>query len=508
MSTTTPPHSLRTSPEPDPVPDRPRGAPPLDGTAAGQPLRRDGDLLLSGRAEFLDDISPTGLVHAAILRSPHPHARILSVDTSAAEALPGVRAVLTGEQAVDLATPMPAFFDPAIVGCRTAEFRCLAVDTVRWVGQPVAAVAAESLADAEAARDAIVVDWEILPAVLDAERALEPDAPVLFEEWGDNVLGRFPFAEGDAATKIAAAPHVVSGELRVGRHHSAPMETRGYIASWDRGGRLTVWATTQNPHPLRTNLSTTLGLAEDRIRVIAHPAGRRVRAQVQWLRRGAAGLPAEPARRRAGEVAGDPAGLPTRGRAGVRAPLQRRLRRRRCGARPHRPHGRQHRRTGDLGRLEHDLPGRMTFPGPYRVSDYDVESIPVVTNKAPWNGYRGYGKEQAALVLERMMDLIAVELGFDPAEVRRRNFVPPEAFPHWTAAKHLDSGNYVGALDKVLALCDYLELRARQATGRESGRYVGIGVAFELTPEGGDFAGSFVRRASTPPRCGSTRPAP
>jgi aerobic carbon-monoxide dehydrogenase large subunit len=482
MSTTTPPHSLRTTPEPDRLPDRPSGAPALDETAAGQPLRRDGDLLLSGRAEFLDDIAPRGLVHAAILRSPHAHARIRSVDTSAAEALPGVRAVLTGEQAVELATPMPAFFDPAIVGCRTTEFRCLAVDTVRWAGQPVAAVAAETLAEAEAARDAIVVDWEILPAVLDADAALEPDAPVVFEEWGDNVLGRFPFVEGDAAAKIAAAPHVVSGELRVGRHHSAPMETRGYIASWDRGGRLSVWATTQNPHPLRTNLATTLGIPEDRIRVVATRLGggfghkfngyaeeplvcllsRLADAPVKWLetRQDCLLVGAREFVHRFTVGFGDDGVV----------------------------HGLTDRMLGNIGALETwggwsmTFPAGMTFPGPYRVADYDVESVPVVTNKAPWNGYRGYGKEQTALVLERMMDLIAAELGLDPAEVRRRNFLPPDAFPFWTAAKHLDSGNYAAALDAVLELCDYPALRERQTQARAAGRHLGIGVGFELTP--------------------------
>ena len=491
------PHPMQTALAADEAPSPPVDAPRLDESLDGQPLRRDGDLLLTGRAEFLDDISPRGLLHAAILRSPHPHARIRAIETGAAEASPGVRLVLTGARAAELAAPMPAFFDPAIVGCRTAEFRCLAVDVVRWVGQPVAAVVAESLADAEAARDRIAVEYEVLPAVLGTEEALEKDAPVVFEAWGDNVLGRFPFAEGDAAGKIAAAPHVISGELRVGRHQCAPMETRGYIAAWERGGRLTLWASTQNPHPLRTNLSTMLGVPEDRIRVVATRLGGGFGHKFN-------GYAEEPLVCVLSRLAGAPVKwLETRAECLL------------VGAREfvHRfsvgfgddgvVHGLTDRMIGNIGALETwggwsmTFPAGMTFPGPYRITDYDVESVPVVTNKAPWNGYRGYGKEQAALVLERMMDLIGQHLGIDPAEVRRRNFIPADAFPYWTAAKHLDSGDYAGALDKVLRLARYDELRLRQASAREHGQHLGIGVAFELTPEGGDFAGSFVRGFDT-----------
>ena len=367
-----------------------------------------------------------------------------AIDTANAESARGVRVVLTGAQAADLVGPMPAFFDPTIVGCRTYEFRCLAIDRVRWVGQPVAAVVAETLADAEAARDRIRVEYDILPAVLDAEEALKPDAPLVFDTWGDNTNGRFPFAEGDAAGKLAAAPHVIRGELRVGRHQSAPMETRGYVAARERGGRLTFWASTQNPHPLRTNLSTMLGVPEDRIRVVATRLGGGFGHKFN-------GYAEEPLVCALSKLAG--------------APVKWLESREDCllvGARDfvHRfsvgfgddgvVHALTDRMLGNIGALETwggwtmTFPAGMTFPGPYRVTDYDIESIPVVTNKAPWNGYRGYGKEQAAMVLERMMDLVAADLGLDPAEVRRRNFIPPDAFSYWTAAKHLDSGNYAG----------------------------------------------------------------
>jgi aerobic carbon-monoxide dehydrogenase large subunit len=484
---------MTTTPNPTPAGLRP------DPTAPGEPepLRRDGDLLLTGRAEFVDDIAPPGLLHAAILRSPHPHARIRSVDTSAAQAYRGVRLVLTGAQAAELTGVLPHFFDPVIVGFKTADFRCLATGTVRWAGEPVAAVVAETLADAEAACELIEVGYEVLPAVLDAERALEPDAPVLFPEWGGNLLGTFPFSEGDAEAAIAGAPHMLSEELRVGRHQSAPMEPRGYVASWAKDGRLTVWASTQNPHPLKTNIAKVLGISEDLVRVIAPRIGGGFGHKFN-------GYAEEPLVCLLSKLAGAPVKwLETREESLL------------VGAREfvHRFEagydddgvvlGIRDRMIGNIGSLAPwggwpmTFPAGMTFPGPYRVAHFAVESLAVVTNKAPWNGYRSYGKEQAALVLERIMDLVAQRLGLDPAEVRRRNFLPAEVLPHWSSAKRLDSGDYAAALDKALALAGYDELRERQARERRRGGQLGIGVAFELTPEGGDFAGSFVRGFDT-----------
>ncbi|CAN7658657.1 xanthine dehydrogenase family protein molybdopterin-binding subunit [Caballeronia sp. LjRoot34] len=461
------------------------------------PLRRDGDLLVSGRAEFLDDIAPAGLLHATILRSPHPHARIRSIRIDDAERSLGVHVVLTGAQALNLVGPMPAFFEPSLVGCRTFEFRCLAVDVVRWVGQPIAAVVARSLADAEAAASKIVVDYEPLPALLDVEEAAKEGAPRVFPEWDDNLVGTFRFAEGDASAKIAAAEFRFSDEVRVGRHQCAPMETRGYVASWDRAGKLTFWGSTQNPHPLRTNLGTMLGLSEDKIRVVATRLGGGFGHKFN-------GYAEEPLVCILSKLVGAPVKwLETRAECllvGARDFVSRFE----VGFdRDGRVQGLTARILGNIGALETwggwtmTFAAAMTYPGPYQIKDYEVQSSPVVTNKAPWNGYRGYGKEQAALALERIMDMISQRLKLDPAEVRRRNFIPSDAFPYWTAAKRLDSGNYVGALDMVLELAGYDGLRTRQREARAAGRHLGIGVAFELTPEGGDFAGSFVRGFDT-----------
>ncbi|WP_167489333.1 xanthine dehydrogenase family protein molybdopterin-binding subunit [Nocardia terpenica] len=462
-----------------------------------QPRRRDGDLLLTGRARYLDDLEPPGTCHVAVLRSPHPHARIRAIRPEAARRYRGVRAVVTGAEALSLAGPLPHFFDPAGVGGRTAEFRVLAVDRVRYVGDPVAAVVAGSRAEAEAACAAIEVDYEVLPAVVELDEALADGAPRLFDDWDDNVLLRLPYATGDAAAALARSPRVLSDTFHIQRYQAAPLEPRGYLADWAADGRLGLHASTQNPHLLRTNLANVFALPEDRIRVVATRLGggfghkfngyaeealvcllsRMIGAPVKWIESREEAMLVG-----AREFTVDlTAGFDDDGRI---LALRGRI-------------------VGNIGSLTPwagwcmAFPAGATLPGPYLVPDCAMESVAVVTNKAPWNGARGYGKEAPTLALERMVDRIAEHLGLDPVTVRMRNFVPPEAFPYWSMAKRLDSGDYPGALAKVLELADYDELRARQRAARETGRLLGVGVAFELTPEGGDFAGSFARGYDT-----------
>ncbi|HEX4753275.1 MAG TPA: xanthine dehydrogenase family protein molybdopterin-binding subunit [Solirubrobacterales bacterium] len=460
-------------------------------------LRREGDILVSGGGTYVNDIELPGMLHAAILRSPHPHARIVSVDVSPALARPGVHCAIGGAEAVELAGPLPHFFDPSIIGGKTAEFRVLAVDRVRWVGEPVAAVVAGSLADAEAALEHIDVVYELLPAVIEIDEALAEGAQTVFDEWGDNVLVDLPFVEGDADAELAACDHTLSGEFEQHRLQTAPMEPRGYLGHWERGERVTLYASTQNPHPVRTTLATVLDLPETRIRVVAPRLGGGFGQKFN-------GYAEEPLVCVLSRLAGAPVKwVETRADSLL------------IGAREYRHRftigfdddGRvraiRDRIWGNIGCLatwggwSMTYPAGMIFPGPYKIHHYAVESMAVVTNKAPWNGARGYGKESGCVALERMMDLVAEHLGMDPAELRRRNFIPADEFPYWFAMKHLDSGNYEGVLDKLLTLVDYDGLREEQRRAREEGRLFGVGLAFELTPEGGDFAGSFVRGFDT-----------
>lgn len=462
-----------------------------------QPRRRDGDLLLTGRCEFLDDIPQSGLLHAAILRSPHPHALIKAVDARAAEQRPGVRLVLTATDAQQHLAPMPPGLEPALLGCNPAQFHCLTPEHVRWVGEPVAAIVGESLAEAEAALESIEVTYELLEHVLDIEQALAPDAPRLYEDWPDNVLGRFPCLAGDAASAIAAAPHRLSDTVRIGRHAGVPLEPRGYMAAWDRAGRLTCWASTQNPHPMRTNLAETLRMPEDKIRVVAPRLGgafghkfkgypeealvcllsRLAGAPVKWLEtRAECLLPGARESVHNFEVGfdgeGRVLGLHCRSLCGIGA-------------------------FAAWGGWTMAIVTGSAFPGPYKIKDYDIESAAVVTNKAPWAGYRGFGKEQTTVVLERMMDLVAEHLDLDPIEVRLRNVIQPEEFPYWTTSMHLDSGDYPGALEKVVKLSGWPRRRRGRRQPREDQRLLGVGVAFELCPEGGDFAATRFRGFDT-----------
>ena len=459
--------------------------------------RKQGDLVLTGRGYYVDDVTLPGMLHMAVLRSPYAHARLVSVDATAARERAGVRVVLTGQDALDLVGPIPPFYDPAAVGGRAQEFRCLAVGKVTHAGEAVAAVVAESRGDAEAALDAIEVEYEPLPTVLDADEALRDDAPRIFEDWDDNVVMRVPFAQGDVDSALAQAPHQIEGEVRIQRYQTAPMETRGYVASWGHDGRLTLWASAQNPHPLRTNLARMLNFPENNIRVVATRLGGGFGHKFH-------GFPEEPLVCAMSRLAGAPVKW-----------IESRAESLLVGGREyvHRfvvafdDDGRilavRDRILGNVGALGAIGGWAMTyvaalaFPGPYKIEHCDVESTVVVTNKAPWNGARGYGKESAALAMERMVEMIAEQRDIDPAEVRRRNFVPPDEFPYTTVSKRLDSGNYAGALDKALELADYEARLAERERARADGRLFGVGIGFELTPEGGDLAGDLVRGYDT-----------
>ena len=188
--------------------------------------KKDGDRFVTGRATYSDDVVVPGMVHASVLRSTYPHARIRSIDLSRAEAAPGVLAVVEGQQAREIAGPIPHWMSAADAGGNYADVFCLAVDKVLYEGQPVAAVVAETRADAEAACELINVDYEPLPFVLEAYEALAPDAPRLYEEWSDNVIERGRFEEGDVEAAFADAEHVIEDELRIQRYQSAPIEMR------------------------------------------------------------------------------------------------------------------------------------------------------------------------------------------------------------------------------------------------------------------------------------------
>ncbi len=452
-----------------------------------------GDLFVRGKARYVADIELPGMLHAAVLRSPHAHAHVKSVDVSRALEISDVVAAVSGEDARELTGPVPHFIDPAVFGGKTAEVRCLAVEKVVYAGQPVAAVVAASRNDAEAALDAIAVEYEPL------EVGLEPAAgtqggTLLYEGWEDNTIIHIPFVEGDVEAAFAEAEHTLEDEVRIQRYTTAPIETRGYVADWDTSAEsLTFYGACQNPHPLRWVLSHALGLPEGKIRIVAphvgggfglkmhgHPEealvcmlSRMLERPVRWIEdRRETFLIGGREQTHTFKVAFDDEGRITGLRNNIVA------------------------NVGALGAP----PGwgmafltALSFPTGYRIPNQDVQVSIVATNKGPWNASRGYGKEATNLVMERIVDLVAQKLRMAPAEVRRRNFINKDEFPYKTnAGLNIDSGDYHGALDKALAMMGYDDLRAEQERLRAEGRYLGIGLAFELTPEGGDIPGTLV----------------
>ncbi|NMI01636.1 xanthine dehydrogenase family protein molybdopterin-binding subunit, partial [Pseudonocardia acidicola] len=461
--------------------------------------KHDGAQYVTGRVTYVDDVTLPGMTHVALVRSSLPHARVLGVSTVAAATLPGVVAVVTAADLLGIAGPVPHTSDPAAVGGRHVEIPVLAGDRVGYVGQPIAAVVAETVADARAAAAAVVVDYDPLPFALDIDEALADSAPRLIPGGEGNVLVSGGFSDGDLEAAERAADHVLTGEVRLHRAGAAPLETRGYVADWDdREQRLTVYATVQNPHPFRGAMATALGLPEHRIRVIAPHLGgsfghkthgypeevlvcalaRKLRRPVKWIEDRAESL-----------LIG---GREMRGRFRVSCTADGRVLG--LGAEIDANLGAP---AGAPG-WPMTLMAALTLPGGYDVPNCAVGWRAVVTNKAPWNGTRGYGKEVACLLTEHAMDLVAETTGIDPGQVRRRNWVRPEDFPRATpSGVNLDSGNYPGLLDLLDAHVDLAALRAEQQRARERGALVGLGLAFEVVPELVDLPGTLLSAQDT-----------
>ena len=451
--------------------------------------------LVAGRGRYVDDIRPGGdLSYMAVLRSPHAHAAIRSVDTSRAEALPGVLAVVTGSEIAARTKPIPQGWDTAAVGAQQVEWFSLCVDRARYVGEAVAAVVAETKYTANLALGYIDVDYEPLPAATDVRTALEPGAPLVEPTWGSNVLVRRDLKVGDAEGALAGAHGVIETEIVSHRGTGVPIEPRGLLASFDRKREtLTLWDSTQNPHPLRVYLSQTLGVPESRIRVIQPQVGGafglkqptfqeepliaylalKLRRSIKWIESrdenfSSIGHAREmTARVRAGH---DDRGVVT---------------------------GIDVRIVADVGAPTSLVGWGMTFaasgliPGPYRIPNTRVRLTTVVTNKTPWNSYRGFGKDVANLWLERVMDEVARATGLDRAEVRMRNFLRSEEFPFAREGGGIiGSGDYHATLGEAMDLVGYAGFEERRKTERAAGRYVGVGIGYELTPEGCAMPGS------------------
>jgi carbon-monoxide dehydrogenase large subunit len=452
--------------------------------------------LVAGRGRFVDDVQLPGMTHAAILRSPFAHARIRSVDASKAEALPGVLHVLTGREVAESTNPIPETYDTAAVGAKGVRWYALCVDRARYVGEAVAAVVAEDRFTAYAALDLIDVDYEVLPVVADPERAMEDGAPLVEPDWGDNIMASRDIVLGDPDSAFAEADGVVSGHVRSARITGTAIEPRGCVATYDAyEDTLTFWDSTQNPHPLRNYLAETLGMPDTSIRVIQPHVGggfglkiptfqeeplvaylaRKLKRPVKWIEERSenfwTGGHARDTRFHY-EAAYKDDGTVT----GIRLKV-----------------------IADVGAPTALCGWGMSFvtwyclPCVYKIPNSETHLRSVVTNKCPWNAYRGYGKDAASFLMDRIMDHIARETRIDRVEVRFRNFIPPDEFPFpQVSGAMIDSGDYAKALSTVLEMIDYEGFPALQDQARADGRRIGLGIGQELIPEGCSMPGSLL----------------
>jgi carbon-monoxide dehydrogenase large subunit len=444
--------------------------------------RREDPRLLTGTARYTDDIVLPGLVHAAVLRSPHAHARIRSIDTGRAKAAAGVVAVFTGADTAGVLQPIPCAWLLPGSNLKTPPYPAVAKDVVRFVGDAVAVVVAESAHQAYDALDLIDVDYETLPAVVDPQKASQPGAPLLHEDVPNNIAFHWTVAGGDVEAAFKNAEVVVRDRIVQQRLIPTAMETRGAVAQYvPATGELTLWNTTQNPHIVRFIMSLVTGVPEDRLRVIAPEVGGGFGSKIPQIPGDfiavfcsmKLGRPVKWMESRSENYVSTTHGRDHVQEVEVAATRDGRVTGLRCTV-----------WAGMGGYLSTAAPGIPTIlhglmlSGPYTIPAVKEDVYGMFTTTTPVEAYRGAGRPEATFMLECMMDRLADELGIDPVEVRRRNLIPKFENGHNViTGLTYDSGDYEGALAKVLKQVNYEQLRAEQRAGRETGRLIGIGVS-------------------------------
>ncbi len=444
--------------------------------------RREDPRLITGTARFTDDIALPGIVHAAVLRSQHGHARLKRIDTSRAKAAAGVVDVFTGADSESALNPIPCLWLVPNSDLKTSPFSAMAKDVVRFVGDALAVVVAETPHQAYDALDLIDVDYEPLPAVVDPEAATKPGAPVLHAEAPDNVAFHWTVAGGDIDAAFKNAEVVVRERIIQQRLIPTAIEPRSALAHFvPVTGELTLWNTTQNPHIVRFAMSLVTGVPEDRLRVVAPDVGGGFGSKIAQIQGDfiavfcsmKLGRPVRWTESRSENYVSTTHGRDHVQDVEMAATKDGRILGLRCTV-----------WAGMGAYLSTAAPGIPTIlhglmlSGPYTVPAVKEDVYGVYTNTTPVEAYRGAGRPEATFMLERMIDLLADKIGVDPVEVRRRNLIPPFTNGHdvVTGLKY-DSGNYQAALDKALAHIGYDALRVEQKAARERGRYLGIGVS-------------------------------
>ena len=450
-------------------------------TYTGQSIKRFEDhRLLTGQSSYVDDMTRPGMLHALIIRSPHGHARIRSIDASAALALTGVTAVIAAQDIADIAV-LPTRESADADELNPPRHPALAVDKACYAGQPVAIVLAENIYTAEDAVELVNIDYEILPAVIAPREATSESAPVIHEQFGSNVVLRTVNAGGDLDGAFAGADCVITQRFDVQRVAPAPMEPRGLLAEYDaEADLLTVWDSTQHPHEIREHLARLLDRPLESVRVACPDVGggfgekgcffpeelaipylaMKLGRPIKWVESRQENMLCFHGRGHSIDM--EAAAQSDGTLLGIRVKV-----------------------TADLG--AYFFMSTPTVPiltshrltGPYRTPAMSVEVVGVATNKSVTGAYRGAGGPEAAFCMERAVDLVAQELGLDPADVRRRNFIAPDAFPYEPPTGIIyDSGEYAAVFERSLEMSCYREWRERsRQQSEDTGALVGVGIA-------------------------------
>jgi carbon-monoxide dehydrogenase large subunit len=439
--------------------------------------RREDPRLMTGTGTYVDDMTLPGMLEMVLVRSPHAHARLRSIDVSRAKAAPGVVAVFTGSDLEGVMKPVPCIW--TLPDMKAPTRRAITRDKARFAGDIVAAVVATNRYTASDAAALVSVDYEVLPAVVDAEAAMKAGAPLLHDDVPQNTAFSWKLEAGDQSV-FDAAPVKVHLRLVNQRLIPTSLEGRAVLAQPGPTGEVTVWTSTQIPHLVRLQLARVLGLPEHKLRVIAPEVGGgfgakqnfypeemlatslavRLRRPVKWVEQRRENFVATTHGRDhvqdaviVGTREGAIMGIRVTSRANVGAYFSMFA--------PAVP-------TGLFG---------LMLSGAYRLPAISCQVYGVLTNTTTVDAYRGAGRPEAAHLVERLVDMFAAEIGTDPVEVRKKNFIQPVAFPYTTiTGVTYDSGNYQAALDKALDMASYADLRRQQAEARKAGRLMGIGI--------------------------------
>lgn len=442
--------------------------------------------LITGKGCYVDDINLPGMLYLAFQRSPYPHAKILSIDFSKAKSMPGVEAVVTGN---DLSEKLNLTSSQMLPNMKIPPHPILARGAVHCAGVPVAAVVARTRAQAQDAANAIEVEYQALPSVSKAEEAIKPGAPLAREEIDSNICYTLTKNGGDVDKAFAAADHVFSMHIASPRQVALAMEPRGVLANPDPFGKaLTVWLSTQGPHRARAEIANVLGFPENRIHLIAPDVGGgfgskgpvyredvltcylalKMRKPIKWVATRSEdfittiqgrdqAMTSEMALRRDGRI------------LGLKVKV-----------------------IANLGAYLHSStagpPQRMLGMacGSYQIQDCRVEIIAVFTNTCPTGPYRGAGRPESVLNIERLLDKAAAVLDMDRLELRRKNFIQPEQFPYTTGTGvEYDSGDFEKPLREALKLSDYEKMLRERDERRKRGELVGVGFSTFVEPSGG-----------------------